>query len=609
MNGSDSQQLDIVTVVILAVGALALSLWGGAVLACYLAGTPTHISLTTSLGAGLSLLSHLGDPAAAWPEPTRTALPGPILYWICTVVAGGAVAVVPGLIAWHRFHLGVGSKRRRRLGVDTRARFATRRDLRPLTVGAPTAGRLVLGKVNGRLVATENRAVATHLSRSARKRRGDRNGVAIIGPTRCGKTSNLITSIREWTGPAILSSVMDDLMAQTLTQRAALGEVKIFDPVGVTGRPSASWSPLQFAGTVTGAQRATRALADCAPRGGAENMDFFSAKAETLMWPLLYAAAVSKRSMTDVIQWVQTMDRPSAEDKGQVAPILEAQSRSLDPDARRQGQAAARAIASIWALDERTRSAIYATAQTVVQAWEDPAICQATETSDIDLDWLTSGNNTLYVSAPLHDQKRLQAVLGGLIGDLVKQAYERVARTSAPLPSTLLLVMDEAGNTPAKWLPEVASTCAGVGMLLVTVWQSKSQIEANYGRLTDSVLTNHGTKILYSGISDPATLDYASRLLGDEEVRQVALSGAVGAQASSINESTTRLPLVPGDVIRQTRPGEALLIHGTLRPAHLRSRPYFHTHRSLHQRTANLLTAARAVISHRQEHRKHNNDE
>jgi hypothetical protein len=32
---------------------------------------------------------------------------------------------------------------------------------------------------------------------------------------------------------------------------------------------------------------------------------------------------------------------------------------------------------------------------------------------------------------------------------------------------------------------------------------------------------------------------------------------------------------VPGDVLRQMRPGDGLLIHGTLRPAHLRGRFYY----------------------------------
>jgi type IV secretory pathway TraG/TraD family ATPase VirD4 len=56
------------------------------------------------------------------------------------------------------------------------------------------------------------------------------------------------------------------------------------------------------------------------------------------------------------------------------------------------------------------------------------------------------------------------------------------------------VVLDEAANTPARWLPQVASTCSGIGIQLVTIWQSKGQIDDVYGTKADSVLTNHGTK-------------------------------------------------------------------------------------------------------------------
>ena len=56
---------------------------------------------------------------------------------------------------------------------------------------------------------------------------------------------------------------------------------------------------------------------------------------------------------------------------------------------------------------------------------------------------------------------RLAPVLGGLLSDLKAQAYEwdvRGRRFKAPL----LMLIDEAGNMPLSWLPQVASTCAGI---------------------------------------------------------------------------------------------------------------------------------------------------
>src|SRR6266508_6828134 len=194
----------------------------------------------------------------------------------------------------------------------------------------------------------------------------------------------------------------------------------------------------------------------------------------------------------------------------------------------------------------------------MIDPWQDPAVAAAATTCDIDLDGLLSGdgNNTLYICAPTHEQARLSVVFGGLLGDLLQQAYERASLTNEPIPSTLL-VMDEAGNTPTRWLPPVASTCASIGTLLVTIWQSKAQIDAAYGTLADSVLTNHGTKIIFNGISDTATIDYATRLLGEEELQQRSVSNdAIGGTRRSATDASTRLPLVPGDMLRQVSPGD-----------------------------------------------------
>src|SRR5207245_2206856 len=139
--------------------------------------------------------------------------------------------------------------RRRRFGVDAQARLARPADLAPLIIRGPVAGRFVLGRLGRHTLATENRAVATG-RRRARRRQGDVGAVALIGPSRSGKTRTAIAGIDAWRGPAILSSVKTDLLAATIAHRAARGEVKVFDPSGVTGLDSASWTPLGRAKTI-----------------------------------------------------------------------------------------------------------------------------------------------------------------------------------------------------------------------------------------------------------------------------------------------------------------------------------------------------------------------
>ncbi len=157
------------------------------------------------------------------------------------------------------------------------------------------------------------------------------------------------------------------------------------------------------------------------------------------------------------------------------------------------------------------------------------------------------------------------AVLGGLIGDLVNQAFERASRSRGAIDPTLLIVLDEAANTPQRQLPEWASTLAGIGVQLVTIWQSKSQIDAIYGRQADTILTNHVTKVFFAGMSDASGLDYVTRLLGQEHVP------AMLQPTGGVDVPPTQVPLAPANVLRQIKPGHALLVHGSLPPAHVRA--------------------------------------
>ena len=80
-------------------------------------------------------------------------------------------------------------------------------------------------------------------------------------------------------------------------------------------------------------------------------------------------------------------------------------------------------------------------------------------------------------------------------------------------------MLDEAAHiAPLAELDGLAATCASHGIQLVTVWQDLAQVRARYGARAPTVLNNHRAKLFLPGIADPDTLEYASRLIGDEEV-------------------------------------------------------------------------------------------
>jgi type IV secretion system protein VirD4 len=476
----------------------------------------------------------------------------------------------------------VGTAPRRPLGVNGRAEFGSRRDLTPVLTRAPEPGRFVVGRLGRWLVATEAAPQQRERTWARPQRQGDRGAVALVGPARSGKTTAAVAGILDWDGPAILSSVKADLLAATLGWRTGLGEVRVFDPTHTvpttTGR--ASWSPLRQAGTVAGAQRAARALCEAAPRGGTVEggIDFWLAQGEILLSGLLHVAHHTGRHMGTVADWVLLQDRPGDLGPGEVRTLLDILL-SRDDEIATGAAEASRGLLAVWDMDERTCSSVYATVQTVVWPWSEAAVAASSRGSSVDLDWLLADANTLYLCAPIEDQRHLAPAFGGLLNDLIGHAYRHVATTGKPLDPPVLVVIDEAGNTPLRSLPEYASTLAGIGVLLVTIWQSLAQIEATYGRAADTILTNHLTKVFYAGLSDHASLRYVAQLLGDTEVetRSRSLAGQLGRSSTQL--AATTAPLTPPHAVRQMRPGDALLLHGTLPPAHIRTRPYYRDRR------------------------------
>lgn len=557
---------------ILTVGALGQWLIG-TVAALLGRGRLLPATPVQALGSLFRLRQHLGDPRQAWPAPARTALPGPIVYWLATglVLATllAAAAVASRLLAGSRSEP---VDKRRRLGVPTQARLATRRDLRPLLTKTPQPGRLLLARRGRRYVCTEATTTQppgrpTRLSRSGR--RGVAGAVAVFGPSQSGKTTGLIASLHTWTGPAIVSSVKADLLRATIDVRRAAGQVAVYDPLGITGQTTASWSPLRAAGTLKGALAAAQVLARTGEEGPGDR--FWRGQAEQLLAGMLWTAANTPgRSMTDVVGWVLSLDRPSDDGGGTLAPLVRLLTDHDDPAVAAAGRQVQGWLHGQWNTDPRTTSSVYATARNAVWPWADPDIAASAQGCSITLDWLLAGNNTLYLCAPLGDETRIGVVFAAVLHDLISQAFDRYNHNGSPADPRLLVLLDEAANSPLPKLPQWASTVTGAGLQLVTVWQSRAQLDQIYGPDADNVLTNHRTKLIYpSGLSDNATLNYLAGLVGNEHVRADLdqPTWTRGSEPPPRHTTATALPLLSPQVMRQMQVGDTLLIHGDLPPA------------------------------------------
>lgn len=484
------------------------------------------------------LRDHLADPRQAWPPDAGARLPGAVgFYAALGLTLGVLAAAMVGITPW------LLGRRTRAAGT---ARWATTRDLRSLHVRRAARGRVTLGQHRGRLVAAEAG-----------------QSVIVVAPTQTGKTTGLaVPALLEWTGPILATSIKNDLLRDTYDRRAQLGDVKVFDPTATTGLPRASWTPLAACGDWQGARRTADRLAKAAQFSARtlQDADFWTHAGARFLAPLLLAAALSDRTMTDVVRWIDTEEQAELDD-------------ALDAEAHKQAR---NALLTVWTADDRLRSSLYLTASVALDAYSDPAVAACSTSADITPSWLLdSPANALFLCAPADEQDRLRPLFVTLIREIAAEVYARAAQTGRPIDPALLVVLDEAPNiAPVPDLDQLASTGAGQGLQLVTVVQDLGQVHARWGTRADSIVNNHRGKLFGSGLSCAKTLDYVARVLGDQELRQVsATSGESGRRSRT--ESRTFRALAPANVLRESRPGSMLLVYGHLPPARIGLRPWF----------------------------------
>jgi type IV secretion system protein VirD4 len=229
------------------------------------------------------------------------------------------------------------------------------------------------------------------------------------------------------------------------------------------------------------------------------------------------------------------------------------------------------------ARDERIRSSIGTTLETVLTPFEDPTVAASTSTCDIDVGELLDSGGSLYLCGPSHEQHRVQGLFAALVSAVVSEVVERAHRAGQALSPPLLVVLDEAANiAPVRDLDTLASTAAGLGLQLVTVCQDLAQLAARYGdERARTVANNHRAKVLLSGVSDLSTLDFMSALAGEQALREESMTRDLRDGRLTRAESTVYRRLAPTDALRCIRPGRAVLVYGHLPPARLTLRPWY----------------------------------
>jgi len=114
---------------------------------------------------------------------------------------------------------------------------------------------------------------------------------------------------------------------------------------------------------------------------------------------------------------------------------------------------------------------------------------------------------------------------------------------------------------PLRELATYASTGAGQGIQICSVWQDLAQIQAIYGRNAAMVVNNHTARVFLPGSADLATLDQTSRMIGEFERERTSVSiGGDGHR--SVSTSSAQAKVAPVEYLRQLPAGSAVVLYG-----------------------------------------------
>jgi type IV secretion system protein VirD4 len=448
--------------------------------------------------------------AVVWWHLVGATQPTHVWLFVAFIIAALLVmlaAVVAGLLAWAGGVPGVGAAMLLVPGrLERTSRWATWRDLRPLQARRARPGSLILGRRGAHLIATQ-----------------PETSVLVIGPTRSGKTSGLVVpNLLEWHGPAIVTSTKSELVDLTAVHRRSGGPVSVYDPTGETGgcADTVSWSPLAGCEVLDVAWTVAAWLCAGLQQGGGRADNDWAHWAESgklLIAPLLYVAAACDRTIVDVRDWIHCFDLETPS-----ALLAERAAAQADRDSDPQ-----RALAMLTSIDhrpERERGTVFSTVMRIFSVFNERAVAESAMTSRFDPDRFLRERGTLYLCTPRQSPERIASLFVGILMTVVTRAYALAA--TAPqrrLQPELGLFLDELANVvPIEELRSLASQGAGRGVVLMSIIQDFSQLRARYGSdRANSILNNHGCKVVLPGISDPETTDVIAKLVGRAEYTDV----------------------------------------------------------------------------------------
>ncbi|MFI6779287.1 type IV secretory system conjugative DNA transfer family protein [Nocardia sp. NPDC050412] len=390
--------------------------------------------------------------------------------------------------------------------------------------------------------------------------------VLVIGPPRSGKTSCVVVpAVADARGPVVSTSTKADVLQATIDARRQGGRVWLFDPAGTERCPPGvdqlRWSPITGAATWDGALLMAQAMVEGSrSTQGATNEGFWRQRAQTLLAPLLFAAARDGLGIDEVVKWA--------------GGDLKAPSQLLDCDDRTAK--ARQALLSLANSDPRERASVFSFVDGVLSAYHSDAASAAALNPNFDArGFVTSAGDSVFITAAAHQQQLVAPLVVGLLHEirLATFAAHRLGRRPQ-----VLFALDEVANiAPIHDLPGLVSEAGGQGLQVLACVQDLSQVRGRWGaEIAHGFLTLFGIKLILPGVMDQQTLYALSTAAGDiqDETQTATSNRTAHGEARSQSWQMQWRPRYPAGTIACLPAGRALAFEGA-RPSVIELRPWW----------------------------------
>jgi type IV secretion system protein VirD4 len=490
-------------------------------------------------------------------RPAVTAITVPIFAVLCVVIVTGWLWAVwalgarsarlrsrKGFADHHEVDAHLGRDHVRRSAAQTRPGLTGRQ--------AGTVDIEQVGLPLGWTMTTPGRQVVLPLEDS----------LAVIGMTGAGKTSDVLAmACVNAPGALVTTSTKADILDVIVEAGERKGRVWVFDPLDRSGWPDPMyWDPV--AGCDDGRQALAMGTAFLAGAGVDEsvrNGGFFQESAAGVITYLLHAAALDGRAVSDVLDWAVSLDNGAELPQDIIAGSASPRAEKLWPGFLRS--LATGAPETVSSTRMTLQQAIKPMALTSVLKWVTPA----KDSCGFDPAAFVRSSDTLVLLSDAGANLNVSPLTTMLFQAVVDAAKDYAATCpTGRIDPPLRIVADEVANVaPMPKLPDLASDARGHGLQLLVGLQSLTQAVSRWGEEpARTLLTNCAVELVMGGLSDTATLERYSQLVGQVEVEEVQLSFQEGA-GSPVSSSLQRheRPAMRPAEIRQIPRHQALMIY------------------------------------------------